>query len=172
MNWLKARLFNPDHPQHYGAVLTLAWLLSSFSVWGSVAFNMRLPDFWGDWLIGGWVIGAHLYALRALLPLRKTRSFKPNMMAALMTLSYLPAMILCLYFAHWAQIFILPLSGAMLALFSFGIVFPGLSPFLVYGLNTRFVRPAQSRMHLAFAAVLFILAWVVAGFTAAVMASV
>ena len=172
MYWVKARLFDPHHPKHYGSILVLGWLTAFAAVFPSVFYPTHFIGLMAVSLTVIAPIGAQLYALRALLPLRHEKALKANMLAALMTLSYLPAALICLSFARWQEALHLPFTGTVLALLSFGLLLPGLSPFIAYGLNAKWVRPHESRLRLGAALLLFVMAWVLAGFTAEVIASI
>ena len=172
MDWVKARLFDPHHPKHYGSILVLGWLTAFAAVFPSVFYPTHFIGLMAVSLTVIASIGAQLYALRALLPLRREKALKANMLAALMTLSYLPAALICLTFTRWQEALHLPFTGTVLALLSFGLLLPGLSPFIAYGLNAKWVRPHESRLRLGAALLLFVMAWVLAGFTAEVIASI
>lgn len=169
---VKNRLSDAHHHHHYGSVLFLGWLTSFAAVFPSVIYPAH---FFGTLAAAVTIAAptmAHLYALRALLPLRHEKALKPNMLAALMSLSYLPAALICLSFARWQEALHLPFTGAVLALLSLGLLFPGLAPFMAYGIAAKFIRPHETGARLALALGVFIVAWVLAGFTAEVIASI
>ena len=66
----------------------------------------------------------------------------------------------------------IPLAGVALAIFSFGLLFPGLSPFFAYALNVKLVRPQDGGWRLALGFFLFFIGWVIAAIVAEVIASV
>lgn len=169
---LKHRLSDAHHAKHYGSILVLGWLTAFAAVFPSVFYPTHFIGLMAVSITVIAPIGAHLYALRALLPLRHGKALRANMLAALMSLSYLPAALLCLFFARWDDAVHLPFTGTVLALLSFGVLLPGLSPFIAYGLNAKWVRPHESRLRLGVALLLFVMAWVLAGFTAEVIASI
>jgi len=169
---LKTRLSDAQHPKHYGSLLVLGWLVALAAVFPSVIYPTH---FIGLMAVSITVIapaGAHLYALRALWPLCQEKTLNANMLAALMSLCYLPAALICLSFTRWQEALHLPFTGTVLALLSLGLLFPGLAPFFAYAVAARFIRPHETRLRLALAAGLFVMAWVLAGFTAEVIASI
>lgn len=166
------RFIEPTHPGHYTHILLAGWLISMTMVFPTVMYPNQWLGSAAGFLTAAGPIVAHAYSLRALWPLRKNRKLHPTMLPALATLCYLPAVLICLSFVRWKQALILPLTGAILAVLSFGLLFPGLAPFLAYAINHRLVRPHQSRLRLAIASLIFIAAWVLAGITAEVIASV
>lgn len=127
---------------------------------------------WRGLIITAPTLAAHLYALRALNGLRRIGDFKPNMLAALMTLSYIPALFISLSFAPLKDALILPATGVYMAVISFGLFLPGVSLLLAYGLNAKIVKPHLAAWRTALAAVLFIGAWVLSGFAARVMSAI
>lgn len=172
MRFITQRLFNPQHAQHFGTLLIFGWLLAFAGVFPTVIYPNHPIGAVAGFITLAAPLCAHIYSLRALLALRREQKWTANMMAALWTLSYPPAALLCLSFARWQEAMHLPFSGATLALLSFGLLFPGLAPFLAYAVNTRFIRPHESRARRAIAALLFIAAWVLVGVTAEIIASV
>ncbi len=172
MHFITQRLINPQHPQHFGSVVVLGWLLAFAAVFPTVIYPNHLIGTLAGFVTLAAPLSAQIYSLRALLPLRRDRKWMANMMAALWTLSYIPAAFLCLSFARWQEAMHLPLSGAVLALLSFGLLFPGLAPFFAYAINTKFIRPHEGPIRLTVAGLLFIVAWVLAGVTAEIIASV
>lgn len=167
-----ARLRNPHHEQHYGSILLLGWGIAALAVYPSVLYPRTLQ---GD--IFGAIVAmtpalAHLYSLRALLALRQTPRFQPNMMAAGWTLSYLPVALLAAVVLPWPHAYLLPMAGTVLGLMSFGLLLPGLSPFIAYAVTAKFIRPHESRARLIVAGVVLCLGWLLAGITAEVISSV
>ena len=172
MTWLINRLRDPRHRQHYGAVLLCGWLIAALAIYPAVIFPRHmLNELWGG-LVAMAPALAHIYALRALLPLWRDKTLKPNMLAALWTLSYLPVALLAEVLLPWPQAYALPLGGAALALMSFGLLFPGLAPFIAYAVNAKWVRPHESRVRLGLAIFLFLLSWGLAAIMAAFMSAV
>lgn len=171
MTWLKTRLFDPQHPYHFGSVLLVGWALAALNIFPTVMFPKHPAVGFGQIFILGGPVGAHLYSLRALLPLRNGE-IRANMLAALLTLSYVPAVIICLFLFRWVQAIILPLAGPMMAILSFGILLPGLSPFIAYALNANLVRPAESHWRFGLAIGLFTLGWVISAISVEVISSI
>ena len=150
----------------------MAWLISALTVWAGIMFAERLDGTMAELLVSAPPLLAHLYSLRALMALRHEKRLQPNMMAALLTLSYIPAGLLAVIILPWQHAFLIPAAGVALAIFSFGVLFPGLSPLFAYAINAKFVRPHESRRRLAIAVSLFFLGWVMAGLVAEIISSV
>ena len=172
MAFLNRQLTDSQHANHYGSVLVVGWLVALVAVFPSVIYPTHFIGVMAASITVIAPIGAHLYALRALLPLRHEKVLKANMLAALWSLSYLPAALICLSFTRWQEALHLPFTGTVLALLSLGLLFPGLTPFIAYAVTTKFIRPHETRIRLVLATGLFVMAWVLAGFTAEVIASI
>lgn len=169
---LARALRDSHHASHYGSVLLLGWAIAALSAYPSVLYPKQII---GE-LSGGLTVAApliaHLYSLRALLALRQERRVQANMLAAWWTLSYLPVGLLAALILPWPQAYALPFSGAVLALMSFGLLLPGLSPFIAYGLNAKWVRPHESPWRLGAALLLFVIGWALAAIVAEVFSSI
>lgn len=168
----QSRFLDPQHPQHYGSLLFVGWVVATAIAVPGLAYPKLMTGWLGEALVSLGPLAAHGYSLRALLPLRHDKTLKPNMMAALFTLSYLPAGLLAELVLPWPMAFMIPLAGVALAIFSFGLLFPGLGPFIAYAINAKFVRPHEGPARLALALALFFIGWVLAGITAEIISSV
>lgn len=172
VKWREGRLLNPQHPKHFGSVLFIGWLACAMAMLPTVIIAPSMNSLWAEILVSSGPLLAHIYSLRALGALRENRKFQANMMAALFTLSYLPAGLLAMIILPWPHAFTIPLAGVGLGIFSLGLLFPGLSPFFAYALNAKFIRPQDGPFRLAFAFLLFFIGWVIAGILAEVLSSV
>lgn len=168
----QSRFFNRAHGQHYGALILASWGLAALLIFPALQHPPAYYTGWRGLIITAPTFAAHLYALRALIGLRRIGDFKPNMMAALMTLSYIPAFFISLSFAPLKDALILPAIGVYMAVISFGLFLPGASLLLAYGLNVKIVKPHMAAWRMALAAALFIGAWVLSGFGARVMSAI
>lgn len=168
----QSRFLDPHHPYHYGSLLFIGWAIAMAVAVPGVLYPKLMTGWFGEVLVSIGPIAAHIYSLRALLPLRHNKTLQPNMMAALFTLSYVAAGILAELVLPWPMAFMIPLAGVALAIFSFGLLFPGLSPFFAYALNVKLVRPQDGGWRLALGFFLFFIGWVIATIVAEVIASV
>lgn len=168
----QSHLFDPHHERHYGSVLLAGWILSAIFLFPLLKYPPAHDAIWPSLLVGLPPLFAHGYSLRPILGTHVATKLQPNMLAALMTLSYLPAMLFCIALDNWQEAVFLPAAGTFMALMSFGLFLPGLLPPLAYLINANLVRPHQSPARLVGGALLFTLAWGFSGFAAWVISHV
>jgi hypothetical protein len=168
----QSHLFDPTHERHFGSVLIAGWVASAVFLFPLLKYPPAHDAIWPSLLVGLPPLLAHGYSLRPLLGTHISSQLQPNMLAALMTLSYLPAMLFCLTLSGWQDAVFLPAAGTFMALMSFGLFLPGLLPPLAYLINAKLVHPHLSPARLVGGALLFTVAWAFSGFAAWVISTV
>lgn len=168
----ESRLINPNHDRHYGTLILLAWAAAGALTLPLIAHASPADSLWPALLLAAPPVLGHVYSLRAVLPVRAFADLRAHMLAALMTLSYGLAVLVCLGFEDPANALFLPAAGIYMAMMSFGLFFPGLALPLAYFINAKWVQPHRSSVRLAFATTLFVAAWSFSGFAAYVISHV
>ncbi len=168
----QSHLFDPSHERHFGSVLLAGWVLSAIFLFPLLKYPPAHDALWPSLLVGLPPLFAHAYSLRPIINTHVASQLQPNMLAALMTLSYFPGMLVCVALIDWQEALFLPAAGMFMALMSFGLFLPGLAPPLAYLINGKLIRPHLSPVRLVAGAVLFTLAWAFSGFAAWVISHV
>lgn len=168
----QSHLFDPEHERHYGSVLLAGWVLSAIFLFPLLKYPPAHDAVWPSLLVGLPPLFAHAYSLRPIIGTHVTSQLQPNMLAALMTLSYLPAILFCLTLRGWEDAIFMPAAGTFMALMSFGLFLPGLAPPLAYLINAKLIHPHLSPARLVGGTILFTLAWAFSGFAAWVISTV
>ncbi len=168
----QSHLFDPTHDRHFGSVLLAGWILSAIFLFPLLKYPPAHDALWPSLLVGLPPLFAHVYSLRPIINTHFASQLQPNMLAALMTLSYLPAMLICVALRDWQDALFLPAAGTFMALMSFGLFLPGLAPPLAYLINAKLIHPHRTPARLVAGAILFTAAWAFSGFAAWVISSV